>query len=378
MLGLADDQRERAEHLGALAEHAGHDPCGLRGRRGSAARRDGLAQPSSSRSPAAPRSPPTTTVLGVEHVAERGRRAWPSARPASAITRRQPSVAAVGQREISATRQVLAVAAAQQLERAPGRTTTVSRQPRLPQRQIGPVSSTSTWPISPAMPPRAAVQAAVEDQPGADAGRDLHVDAASRASRAGAERDLGERAEVGVVVDEDRQRRAGGCISSAAATPTQPGRIAVEPTTPSVVVDRARQAPCRRRSRRRASTPASASSSSTSSAAASSALLGVVVDVERRAALGEDRCDERSETATRRWLWPKSMPTAAPAERSSESRIGGRPGPCVAGASGLGALDDEPVGLQVGDQARDGRARQAGAARDLGAAEPCPARAARR
>ena len=29
----------------------------------------------------------------------------------------------------------------------------ISRQPRLPQRQIGPDSSTRTWPSSPAVPP---------------------------------------------------------------------------------------------------------------------------------------------------------------------------------------------------------------------------------
>ena len=37
------------------------------------------------------------------------------------------------------------------------------------------------------------------------------------------------------------------------------------------------------------------------------------------------------------------------------------------GGGRLGALDHEPVGLQLGDEARDGRAREAGAARDLGA-----------
>src|SRR5215218_9055423 len=42
--------------------------------------------------------------------------------------------------------------------------------------------------------------------------------------------------------------------------------------------------------------------------------------------------DDRSATATRRWLWPKSTPSAAPAELSNESRIGGRP-PCSPCAS---------------------------------------------
>ena len=61
-----------------------------------------------------------------------------------------------------------------------------------------------TWPSSPAKPSRAAMQPAVEDQPGADARRDHHVDHVAQAAR-GAERDLGQRAEVRVVVDRDRE-----------------------------------------------------------------------------------------------------------------------------------------------------------------------------
>src|SRR5215210_4627569 len=43
---------------------------------------------------------------------------------------------------------------------------------------------------------------------------------------------------------------------------------------------------------------------------------------------------ERSETATWMRSWPKSMPTTAPAERSRESSVGGRPVAMLAGASG--------------------------------------------
>ena len=45
--------------------------------------------------------------------------------------------------------------------------------------------------------------------------------------------------------------------------------------------------------------------------------------------------DDRSLTATRTWLWPKSIPSAAPADLSNESRIGGRPpcSPCAAPGS---------------------------------------------
>ena len=75
----------------------------------------------------------------------------------------------------------------------------------------------------------------------------------------------------------------------------------------------------------------------------------------------------RSDTATRRWLWPKSTPTAAPALASNESRIGGPAALRAVRGARLRALDHEPVGLQVGDEAGDGGAAQARAASDLGA-----------
>jgi hypothetical protein len=53
------------------------------------------------------------------------------------------------------------------------------------------------------------------------------------------------------------------------------------------------------------------------------------------------------------------MPTATPAEASNALVAVGR--------GRLGPLDHEPVGLQLGDEARDGRAREARAAGDLGA-----------
>ena len=155
-------------------------------------------------------------------------------------------------------------------------------------------------------------------------------------------------------------------ISPAAGTPTQPGRIADEPTMPSLLADRPGQAhsgadhlaASRRRPR-----PAAPSTSRRRRRGPPAAAWSVSSGTPRSARIRE----ERSETATRRWLWPKSMPTAAPADASNESRIGGRP-PCVAvrGAV-LRALDHEAVGLQVGDEAGDGRAGQPGTARDLGA-----------
>ena len=50
----------------------------------------------------------------------------------------------------------------------------VSRQPRLPQWQIAPCSSTMVWPISPAAPPHAAVELSGEEQAGADSRRQHH------------------------------------------------------------------------------------------------------------------------------------------------------------------------------------------------------------
>ena len=80
---------------------------------------------------------------------------------------------------------------------------TVSRQPRLPQRQISPRSCATTWPISPATPRTPWYGLPAEDQPGADARREADVgevvDAARRAEHA-----LAERAGVGVVLELDR------------------------------------------------------------------------------------------------------------------------------------------------------------------------------
>ena len=68
----------------------------------------------------------------------------------------------------------------------------------------GPFRSITMCPSSPAGPDRAAVELAAQDQPAADAGADReHHGLAATARRAGAM--LGQRREVGVVVDEHRQ-----------------------------------------------------------------------------------------------------------------------------------------------------------------------------
>src|SRR4051794_3113016 len=113
-------------------------------------------------------------------------------------------------------------------------------------------------------------------------------------------------------------------ISGAARTPTQPGRITEDPTVPvrrSTGPGRPIPAP----STRSRGTPASARTAATSAAArssASSARWSTSSASSRSARTVEDR----SATATRRWEWSKSMPTAAPADGSSASSMPGRPG----------------------------------------------------
>src|SRR3954471_21857316 len=114
-------------------------------------------------------------------------------------------------------------------------------------------------------------------------------------------------------------------ISVAAVMPIHPGRIALEPTVPaSCSIGPGRPIPAPITALR--GTPASASASATISAA-SSRPCWASWSVSSGSRRSERIVLARSETATRRCEWPKSMPIAAPAEASKESRIGGRP-PC--------------------------------------------------
>ena len=79
--------------------------------------------------------------------------------------------------------------------------------------------------------------------------------------------------------------------------------------------------------------PVSESSSLTSSAAVSSEPSASWSTSSGRIA-SASTVRERSETAAWMRSWPKSMPTTAPAERSSDSSVGGRPVAMLAGASG--------------------------------------------
>ena len=80
-----------------------------------------------------------------DHAADRARRVGDRAAAAEVAGQRERDELLRGH--------VLAAALATARRTIAGPEASVSRQPRLPQRQIGPVSSTATWPISPAMPP---------------------------------------------------------------------------------------------------------------------------------------------------------------------------------------------------------------------------------
>src|SRR5215213_1040169 len=118
---------------------------------GSAARRTELRTPSSSRSPAAARSPPTTRRWGLSTL-KTNAAAWPTLRPASAITRRQPRSPSRARPSICVT--VSSPWLRRRTSSSAPLEAVVSRQPRFPQRQTAPSGSTSTWPSSPAIPPQ--------------------------------------------------------------------------------------------------------------------------------------------------------------------------------------------------------------------------------
>ena len=187
---------DRAEDLGALAEHAG-------GHRDRARRRDRRA-PHDVADRVEQEVAGAGQLAADDHPLRREQVARPRDREAERAAgvsdhALAAEVALDRHRDDAPQRDPVAVAAAQRLEHGLS-PANASRQPRLPQRQTGPRSSIVTWPSSPARATRALVEAAVEHQPGADAGRRpsrrRRRSAASRAPH-----DLGERAEVGVVLD---------------------------------------------------------------------------------------------------------------------------------------------------------------------------------
>ena len=170
----------------------------------------------------------------------------------------------------------------------------------------------------------AAVGPAAEDEPGADAGGERGRRSGRRRRGAAPNDLLAERADVGVVLELRRARRAappsrppGGCRASRAgcrrprARPSRrligAARPMPTPSRRSCVDARASQ---RSRARARAArSRLSIGAWSTSAGDQSSATSS----------------PERSQTATRMCWWPKSRPTANAAPGTSESRTGGRP-----------------------------------------------------
>ena len=210
-----------------------------------------------------------------------------------------------------------------------GPATKVSRQPRLPQRQIGPWGSTRTWPISPAMPRAPRKGRPSIDEAGADARGQAQVGHDVGAA-ADAEGRLAERADVGVVVEVDGQPEALLHLRRG-VEPDPAGEDRLRVHEAALAVDRAGQAHAR----------------GEHAPALDARLLEQLGRPAWRRCRGRPRrrCRPRAPRRTRRGSstrgrrrrragesWPKSRPTTAPAERSSATSTGGRP-PCEAVAA---------------------------------------------
>ncbi len=223
-------------------------------------------------------------------------------------------------------------------------------QPRRPQVQRAPSSSTTTWPISPA-PPRPRPGSAVEDQSAADAG--APEDAEQRVvGPPGAEAELGVGRDLHVVAERhptaerrfELRRRAGRCLPS-------PGRLRALVTLPASITPGE-------------PTPTPASSAGSTPAALrriAQRLLHLRRDIRQaaaRSASGAVRSRSRlwSSSTITAWILvpPRSMPPKLAAMRAHHRR---RPhGATGAPSSGLlGVRDRRGAGLR-GDLRRGQRA----------------------
>ena len=284
-LGLGEDERDarRAPRRGRRASRRRRAAACTAV--GSAERSSDSRTPSSSSSPASARSPPTISSSGLSTLTSVAA-ALPIARPASAITRRQPRSPSRARRDDRAAVEAVAVAAPQQLGQRVGAGDGLQAA-AVAAAADGAVGVDEHVAELAGQALGAAVEAAVEHQPGADARGDHQVDQvlarrARRRTRPRPARRGSRRCRRGSAA------RGGGASPSAAATPTQPGRIAVEPTTPVGAVDRARQAHARRRSPAPGRRPASVEHLADELGGGVEALVGEVVGVEALLALGED------------------------------------------------------------------------------------------
>jgi hypothetical protein len=235
----------------------------------------------------------------------------------------------------------------------------------LPQRQIGPVSSTSTWPISPAIPPPPRYGPAVDDEARADAGGDHHVDGVAGVAR-GAQRDLGERAQVGVVVEVDREVAEAAAHLGGHREALPAGQDRGRADGAAVVVDRARER------------HADADHVGVAEAGLGEQLvdelgggvervLGVVVDVLGPHRLGEHGAREVGDGGVDAVVAEVDADHRARRAVEREQRRRAARGHAGRGVR-VRVLDDQPVRLEVGDQAGDRGTGQAGDPCDLGTA----------
>ena len=301
--------------------------------------------------------------VGVEHVADRGHRAAEHA-PGVGDRALAAGVAPVGQPHDLDDAQDLAAAAPEQVgERRPrdvgleaAAVAAAADRAGLVDQHVADLARHAA---------AAAVGAAVDDQPGADARGDHHVERVARVAGR-AERDLGQRAQVGVVVEVDGQVAEAPAHLGRDGEALPAGEDRGRAHRAAVVVDRARQR------------HADADDLGVAEAGLREQLvdelgrrveraLGVVVDVLGADRLGEHRAREVRDRRVDAVVPEVDADDGAgrAVQRQQRRRAaGGHAGRRV----GVGVLDDEAVGLQVGDEARDGRAREPGDARDLGAA----------
>jgi hypothetical protein len=238
---------------------------------------------------------------------------------------------------------------------------TVSRHPRLPQRQTAP-SGRLDVPELPRDHRRSVVQPSAEHEPRADAGGHHHVDDVREPSP-GAERDLGERPEIGVVVELDRDLEpAGELLAGLDAGPIGEHRGALHALVP---VDR------RRQGHPRADDPRPVDSRIRHDVRRElrgcvERILGGGVHVELDQGLREHGGREVGDCD------PHMTVAEVDSERCAccrvEAQENRRTSPAGRLGTRVGRLDDQASGLEVGDEGRDGCAGDAGHPCEVGAA----------
>ena len=174
----SDRERDRTDHLGAVAEGAGDDLERPRRCRAGRSGRSRRASPST-RDLDPPRIPPTTTSSRVEAVA-RSATARPTVRPASVSTRRTPASPVLVERQHRAR-----WSAARRTPVAAGSSSLAARDHRLEAAAVAAAADLAVLADLDVTDlagdaAGAAVQPAAEHDPGADAAGDLQVDTSCR------------------------------------------------------------------------------------------------------------------------------------------------------------------------------------------------------